>query len=121
MRDQIRRVPADELYSEVDEAWERITDDRDFLGVNATRSADTSRWQVTIAVAEFVREEPLESELRQRIAAALADVHGVARVDEDDREAWLVTGTPSGEALIRAAAQVVDDIGPRARAQIDDF
>jgi hypothetical protein len=38
---------------------------------------------------------------------------------EDDREVWGVTGTVSGEALIRAAASVVDHLADRARAYLD--
>ena len=121
MRDQIRRIPADDLDDDTDEAWERVTDDPDFLGVDATHIAGESWWQVGVAVAEFVRQDPLERELRQRIARALGGVHGVQGVDEEDREVWLVTGTPSGEALVQAVAQVVDDIAPAARAQIRGF
>jgi hypothetical protein len=33
-----------------------------------------------------------------------------------DREVWFVIGTPSGEALVRAVAAVVDDLADQARA-----
>ena len=59
--------------------------------------------------------------MRQRIGSALRGVDGVAEVAEEDREVWYVTGTPSGEALVRAAAQVVDDLAGRARAHIASF
>ena len=72
-----------------------------------------------VAVAEFLREDPLEGELRERMAAALVGVAGAGEVAEDDREVWLVTGSPSGEALIRAAAGVVDGLAHRARAYLD--
>lgn len=61
----------------------------------------------------------LERELRQQVAAALETVPGAGAVAEEDRESWYVTGTPSGEALIRAAARVVDRLADRARAYID--
>ncbi len=32
---------------------------------------------------------------------------------------WFVTGTPSGEALAEAAAQVIDDLSDRTRAHLN--
>jgi hypothetical protein len=109
--DDVRRVPVDGA----DEAWERVTDDWDARGVEAGRFGFTGGWNVTVAVMEFVREEPLEGELRRRIAAALRSVEGVESAEEMDREVWFVTGTPSGEALVRAAAGVVDGLAGQAR------
>jgi hypothetical protein len=109
--DDVRRVLADDA----DEAWERVTDDPDVLGVEATRFDEMGGWQVTVAVMEFIREEPLEGELRRRIAAALQSVPGVETAEEEDREVWFVTGTPSGSALVRAAAGVADDLADRTR------
>jgi len=45
---------------------------------------------------EFVRDDPLETDMRRRIAAALRAVKGGVMTDEEDREVWLVTGTASG-------------------------
>jgi len=98
-----------------DESWDRVTDDEDVRGVGADRIDVAGGWNVTVPVMEFVREEPLEGELRRRIAAALRSVEGVGTADEMDREVWFVTGTPSGEALVRAAAQVVDDLAGQTR------
>ena len=73
-----------------------------------------------ISLADFTaglqREDPLESELRQQMATALRAVPGVDVVAEEDRELWYVTGAPSGEALIRAAAQVVDHLARTGHA-----
>ena len=104
--DGVRRAVVDGA----EEAWERVTGDLDALGVEAVRSGVTGGWQVIVAVMEFVREEPLEGELRRRIAAALGAVEGVETAEEEDREVWFVTGAPAGEALVRAAAAVVDDL-----------
>lgn len=73
-------------------------------------------WNVTVAVMEFVREGPLEGELRRRVAAALLSVDGVESAGELDTEVWFVTGIPSGEALVRAVAAVVDDLAGQTRA-----
>lgn len=73
------------------------------------------RWQVGVYVMEFVREDPLESELRRRIAAALESVEGVETAQREDREVWFITGTPSGAALVRAVAEVVDDLADQTR------
>ena len=99
-----------------DEAWERVTGEPDVRGVEAGRIDFADGWNVTVAVMEFVREDPLESELRRRIAAALRSVGGVETAGEMDREVWFVTGTPSGDALVRAAAEVVDDLAGQTRA-----
>jgi hypothetical protein len=99
----------------------RVTGEPDVRGVGADRIGFVlgqwhGGWNVTVAVMEFVREDPLESELRRRIAAALLSVSGVETAGEADREVWFVTGTPSGEALVRAAAEVVDDLAGQTRA-----
>jgi hypothetical protein len=36
--------------------------------------------------------------------------------DEQDREVWFVTGTPSGKELTEAAARVVDELAGEIRA-----
>ena len=108
----VRQVVADGA----DEAWERVTGEPDVRGVGADRIDFAGGWNVTVAVMEFVREDPLESELRRRIAAALRSVGGVETAEEMDREVWFVTGTPSDDALVRAAAEVVDDLAGQTRA-----
>jgi hypothetical protein len=112
------QVPASELEGHCDESWERLTDEPDILGVSASRiiGGEFRYWSVGVAVAEFLRTDPLESELRQQMAAALGSVDGAENVWEDDREVWGVTGNASGEALVRAAAGVVDNLAVRARA-----
>jgi hypothetical protein len=99
-----------------DESWQRVADERDVRGVGASRFDDAGGWNVTVAVMEFVREEPLEGELRRRVAAALQSVEGVEAVEEMDREVWFVTGVPAGKALVRAVAAVVDDLAGQTRA-----
>ena len=106
----VRQVVADDG----DEAWERVTGEPQVRGVEAVRIDFAGGWNVTVGVMEFVREDPLESELRRRIAA-LRSVRGVQTADEMDREVWFVTGTPSGDALVRAAAEVVDDLAGQTR------
>jgi len=114
MSAEIRFVPA--AGAEAGEAWERVTDDPDVRGVDAVRIDAAGGWQVVVSVMEFIRQDPLESELRQRIAAALRAVDGVTGVEEEDREVWLVTGAPAGRVLAEAAAEVVDDLAGRTRA-----
>jgi hypothetical protein len=99
-----------------EESWERVTDEFDVHWVGADWVGFSGGWNVTVAVMEFVREDPLEAELRRRIAAALLAVDGVESAGEMDREVWFVTGSPSGEAMVRAVAAVVDDLSGRTRA-----
>jgi len=115
---EIRRVPDDEVDGE--EAWERLVDDDpEVYNVEAIRGDD--EWQVTVWVAEFLRDDPLEDEMRQGMDKALNAVPGVTEVIEEDREIWAVSGTPSGEALARAAAGVIDGLADRAKAYIDNL
>jgi hypothetical protein len=98
--------------------WRRVTDDPDVFGVSASPDDGNvaDGWHVWVNAMEFVREEPLEGELRRRIAGALRSVAGVEMAEELDREVWVVTGARSGEALIRAVGAVVDDLADRIRS-----
>jgi hypothetical protein len=42
-------------------------------------------------------------------------VPGLTSVAENDNETWHVTGSPSGEALVRAVASVLNDLAERMR------
>jgi hypothetical protein len=97
----------------IDEAWKRVTD-RFVQGARAERIGD--HWLVTVDVMQCIREDPLEGELRRRIDAALRSVKDATAVEEEDRETWVVGGSPSGAALVRAVAQVADDLG----GQVDE-
>lgn len=123
MTDDFYQLPAAELDEGCEEIWERQTDDHDIRWVGAQKITlgEFPYWSVGVAVAEFLREDPLESELRQQMAAALRAVDGAETVWEEDREVWGVTGGVSGEALVRAAAGVVDHLAERARAHIDSL
>jgi hypothetical protein len=116
MSDDVRPVPPEE--GDTDEAWQRLTDEPEVRGVDAAWVAEIGGWQVSAWVMEFIRADPLETELRQRAVSALAAVDGVIDVGAYDQESWLVTGTPSGRALTEAVAQVVDDLADRARARV---
>jgi hypothetical protein len=65
---EVRQVVADGAG----EAWERVTGEPDVRGVDAARIDFAGGWNVTVAVMEFVREDPLESELRRRAARLTA-------------------------------------------------
>lgn len=104
----------------VHEEWCRVTLDTDLRFVSATGlSTGDVQWQVSVSVMEFVREDPLESELVSAITNALAQVAGVENAFAEDREVWAIEGTPEGPALVRAAAEVVDAFYPRAKAAYD--
>ncbi len=106
---------------EIAEAWQRHCHEPDLEGVEASRlvAGGDWPWQVSIAAAEFVREEPFESEFRRRVEAALRGVDGVADVAEEDREVWLVAGSPPGPDLVRAVADALDAMAPRIRQSFE--
>jgi hypothetical protein len=103
------------LDSGMAEEWIRKTDEPDLRAVSASKHHAGAWWSVSVWVMEFIRTEPLESELRRRIADALSGVGGVTGVEEEDREVWTVTGTPIGRALVEAVAHVVDELAPHTR------
>ena len=114
-----RRIPDDEIMDdEFAEAWSRLTDEPEVRGVNAERwrDEDTWPWQLTVWAMEFVRDDPLESEIRTAVAAAIRSVAGVNDVQEEDREVWVIEGSPNGGALVDAVAEVIDGFAPRIRA-----
>lgn len=108
-RDEICRV-VPSRDAKVEEEWLRETNDRDLRLVGAAKLGGRDYWQVDVAAMEFVRSEPLESELRGRVQAALEVVPGVDSVVDEDREVWGITGHPDGYALVAAVAAVVDEL-----------
>jgi hypothetical protein len=87
---RVERVP-DHHVDGVAE-WVRRTDDDDVRGVDVVHTEDEGRWtwQVFVNVAGFLREEPLESEMRAAVAAAISSVAGVTEAAEEDREVWIL-------------------------------
>jgi hypothetical protein len=113
MSDHIQQVqPLDPATAE---EWVRKTDEPDVRAVSASKAREGQWWHVEVWVMEFIRTDPLESELRRRIADALRGVSGVTSVEEEDREVWAVIGAPTGKALVEAVAQVVDDLADQTR------
>lgn len=56
-----------------------------------------------------------EADLRRGIISALRAIPEVTNVYEEDREVWGVDGNPSGDELVAAAADVVDQFADRIR------
>ncbi|MEO6627193.1 MAG: hypothetical protein ABIP03_01350 [Aquihabitans sp.] len=117
--DRIVRV-ADHMVDGVQE-WDRRTGDDQVRGVSALQRWTDGRWnwQVDVSVAEFLREQPLEGEMRSAVAGAIRSVAGVSEVAEGDRAMWVVSGDPSGEDLVRAVGEAIDRLAPAARAYLD--
>lgn len=115
----IHQVPRDEVDGE--EGWLRLTNEPQIGCVEAIRHKLKGPWQwsVTVSVMELVREDPLEADIRKAIAAELRGVSGVTDVAEQDREIWVVDGSPSGEDLVRATARAVDGLADRARDHLE--
>lgn len=113
--DDIQQVQP--LDSAIAEEWLRKTGEPDLRAVSAAKLREGPWWSVSVWAMEFVRTDPLETELRRRIAEALETVPGVTGVEEEDREVWTVTGSPTGRALVEAVAQVVDDLADRGPAE----
>jgi hypothetical protein len=111
MTDEIRRAEAEDDAEE----WARSTGEPDVRDVGAWTDEEVDGWVVDVPVQEFFRQDPLGVDLRQRMRGPLLAVQGVTDVSEHDNESWFVEGSPSGEALTRAAANVVDEFADRLR------
>lgn len=91
-----------------------VDDDLRMVDVTVVDLGDPWPFQVGVAMAEFVREEPLESRMRREVEAALRGVDGVRDVAEEDREVWVVAGGEADPvALLTAVARVVDRLAPQ--------
>lgn len=77
-------------------------------------------WTIAVAAAEFIREEPLESEFRAAVEAAARRVAGVTDVVEEDRETWLAAGDPDGAELTEAVALAVEPFAERLEAEFGE-
>ena len=117
---KVERIkPIDE---EILEEWGRVTSEPDLLGVGAVRIPDDDwPWQVEVSVMEFIRAEPLESELAAAISEALSAVPGVTKAAREDREKWVVKGDADGPALVRAASTAVDRFSLKTRKVFDQL
>jgi hypothetical protein len=121
---KIEQVPAALLSNEILEAWRLVTAEPELFGVTAERwrpvgntqdatallNAEPSLplWTVIVPVMQSVHGLPMEAVLRETIPVALASVTAVIKVHEEDREAWVVSGTPVGMDLIAAVDGVLD-------------
>ena len=120
--DDIHLVTDEEVDEGTLEIWQRDVDDPDLRSVVAYRIDDDEwPWNVGVAVMEFIRRDPLETELRDALTRRLSAVSGVLYVFNEDREMWRVGGTPSGVELARAAASVVDAFLDRTRAECNSL
>lgn len=117
---EVRKITPQD--SEIVEEWERVTRERDIVGVSAAKLKRPKwNWQIFVNAAEFVRTEPLEGRLEREITAALRKVGGVSAVVREDREVWLVQGDTSGGNLVRACAVALDRLGPEIRQHMEDL
>jgi hypothetical protein len=92
----------------------------DEVGVGVSCDAgDPWPWRIEVDAAEFVREEPFESEFRRRIDAAIRSVGGITDVTEEDREVWLAAGQSDGEAIVAAVATALDAMAEQIEAALE--
>jgi hypothetical protein len=110
--DVVRVLPPTD--DEMREQWSRAGAEPELTSVEAVLLPEHP-WQIVVAMAEFAREEPLDSRLSQAVIRAMRAVPGVSRVEREDTEVWLAWGTPAGDELLRAVAGAVDALVPQGR------
>jgi hypothetical protein len=108
---------------ETSQVWTRGAESDEVTAVGALRLRDEEEWpwQVVIPVAEFIRDEPLETELVEAVTRALLGVRGVREAAQEDREVWVVSGRASGKALVAAVGKALDRLEPRLRQHVDSL
>lgn len=116
---EVKRVQSAD--STIEEEWVRVTPDEDILGVGASRLSSSQHWEVFVNVSEFIRTEPLQSELHQEITQALLKLPGVTKVVHEDREVWSVMGDVSGKELIVACSEVLDTLRRKLQKAVSDL
>jgi hypothetical protein len=116
--DEVRRVQP-EFAS--DEQWSRLPQD-ELRWVEAIRDGRDGIWQVYVSLAQVpLEEEPLRTDVRGGITRALQGVSGVVTAAEEDQETWVVSGSPAGDDLVRAASTVVDEFLGVVRAHSESL
>jgi len=109
---QILQIPP--FDEAIREHWEVSADDVDLFGFSALcEPAMQYPWSLCINVAEFVTREPLASEFRQGIAAAISSVAGVVAIEEAAQDVWVVGGEPDGEELVHAVLLYLVEMAPQ--------
>ena len=99
--------------------WSQFTDADDVRRVHVSFHRDANwQWEIAIPIAEFIRDEPLESEFRARVERAIRS-SGVADVTEEDRELWLARGQADGAAIARSVGAVLDAMSVELDAALD--
>ncbi len=110
--------------SDVDvvERWSHRADDSDVLGVEAVRLRGPAEWpwQVQVSVAEFLREQPLDVELGISVDRAIRSIDGVADVQHEEHEVWVVRGAPSGQELVHGVAAAMERFAARIRIYLEE-
>ena len=108
---------------DVSQAWVRGVDWDEITAVDANRLRDEPEWpwQVTVPVAEFIREDPLERDLFESVTTALQGVRGVREAAQEDREVWVVSGRANGRSLVAAVGKALDRLEPRLRQHVDSL
>ena len=122
MSEEVRQAPPPD--EEISEYWERLPGGENHLRGIEVAAGDGSEgfdWPVTIWAREYFRDDRLGTELRQRLETALLAVPGVASAENGSWETWYVRGKASGEAVCRAAANVVDELADRMRVAYEEM
>jgi hypothetical protein len=111
----------DRTVIEGQEAWVRMSTEPHIRSVEVVKN-EGGGWSVAVAVMEFVRpEHAVYPELHQAIEDAIESVPGVTEVEREADEVWWASGTPSGEDLARAVADVLDEHADRLRDHYDNI
>lgn len=102
-------------------SW-HIDGDDDFRCVDVVWSSDPEdgRWQVDVAVAEYIRGGELEAVLEDTVTRALLGVRGVRSAVREGTESWFVEGSPRGGSLVRSVSNALEPLIPQLMTAVNE-
>jgi len=102
-------------------SW-HINSDDDFRCVDVVWSSDPEdgRWQVDVAVAEYIRGGELEAVLEDTVTRALLGVRGVQSAVREGAESWFVEGSPRGGSLARSVSNALEPLIPQLMNPVNE-
>jgi hypothetical protein len=100
--------------NEFEEVWTHYSPTQPLLSVDAAKWREVSeyRWQVSVCLAEFVRDPLIEQILDPAIYDALRKTANVEDVQREDTEVWIVSGEPSGRELVMSVGAAIANCIP---------
>lgn len=91
------------------------------FGLSITHVKAEDYISLSINVAEFIREDPLEEKFRNNIIKAIEGIDGVKSVEEEDREVWSIEGNADTTKIIGEVVGVISELYQDIKNEIENI